>query len=95
MPTKFIVAVITAEPAHIDVVGNALRSAVAAVRAEPGCIQYDLHRDQSHPGKFVMIEQWRDALALKTHSEASAFRGLSKVLHGRAILEVADLEKIA
>jgi len=93
--TKFIVAVITAEPAHADAVGQALQAAVPAVRAEPGCIQYDLHRDQSKPGRFVMVSQWRDAQALKAHSEAGAFRKLSAVLDGRATLDVADLTRIA
>ncbi|WP_186055169.1 putative quinol monooxygenase [Burkholderia gladioli] len=95
MATKFVVAVITAEPAHADAVEQALQAAVLAVRAEPGCIQYDLHRDQSKPGRFVMIEQWRDAQAQKAHGEAGAFRKLSTVLDGRATLDVSDLAKIA
>jgi len=92
---KFIIAVITAEPAHADAVGQALQAAVPAVRAEPGCIQYDLHRDELKPGRFVMIEQWRDAQALTAHGEAAAFRKLSAVLDGRASLDVADLTKVA
>lgn len=95
MATKFIVAVITAEPGQADAVGRALQAAVPAVRAEPGCIQYDLHRDQSKPGRFIMVEQWRDAQALNAHGEAAAFRKLSSVLDGRATLDVADLTKIA
>ncbi|PLY99947.1 antibiotic biosynthesis monooxygenase [Burkholderia sp. WAC0059] len=95
MVIKFIVAVITAEPAHSDAVEHALQAAVTAVRTEPGCIQYDLHRDQSKPGRFVMIEQWSDEQALKTHGEAEAFRKLSSVLDGRASLEITDLAKIA
>ncbi|MGG1947706.1 putative quinol monooxygenase [Trinickia sp. NRRL B-1857] len=95
MTIKFIIAVITAEPAHADAVGQALQSAVPAVRTEPGCIQYDLHQDQSKPGRFVMIEQWRDAQALKAHAEGAAFQKLSSVLDGRASLEITDLQKIA
>jgi quinol monooxygenase YgiN len=95
MATKFIVAVITAQPAHVDAVGQALQAAVPEVRTEPGCIQYDLHQDLSKPGRFVMIEQWRDAQALEAHGEAAAFRKLSAVLDGRASLEIADLEKVA
>lgn len=94
MAIKFIVAVITAQPEHADAVGQALEVAVRAVRTEPGCIQYDLHRDQSTPGRFVMIEQWRDAQALKAHGEAAAFRQLAAVLDGRASLDITDLEKV-
>ena len=91
---KFIVAVITAEPRHADTVERALEVAVSAVRKEPGCIQYDLHRDQSKLGRFVMIEQWSDAKALKVHSDGAAFRQLSVVIDGRASLEVVDLATI-
>jgi Antibiotic biosynthesis monooxygenase len=49
---------------------------VPAVRREPGCIQYDLHRDQSKLGRFVMIEQWSDAKALKVHSDGAVTTGL-------------------
>lgn len=95
MATKFIVAVITAQPAHADAVEQALQAAVPAVRTEPGCIQYDLHRDRSQPGRFVMVEKWSDALALKAHGEAAAFRKLAAALDGRATLDIADLEEVA
>jgi quinol monooxygenase YgiN len=95
MTVKFIVAVITAEPAHADIVGQALQTAVPAVRKEPGCIQYDLHRDLAKPGRFVMIEQWQDAQALEAHGKAEAFLKLSAVLNEHASLEIADLTQIA
>jgi quinol monooxygenase YgiN len=86
--------VVTAEPWHAQTVDQALEVAVPAVRREPGCIQYDLHRDQSNLGRFVMIEQWSDAKALKVHSDGAAFRQLSSVRDGRASLEVVDLARI-
>ncbi|PLZ02635.1 antibiotic biosynthesis monooxygenase [Burkholderia sp. WAC0059] len=94
MAIKFIVAVITAESGHADVVQKTLEAAVPVVRQEPGCLQYELHHDQSKPGRFVMVEQWQDAEALKLHSEAPAFRQLSGVLNGRASLDILDLAKI-
>ncbi|MFJ5776386.1 putative quinol monooxygenase [Streptomyces sp. NPDC093094] len=35
------------------------------VRAEQGCLQYDLHRVAGDPDRFVLVELWasRDALA--------------------------------
>lgn len=95
MATKFIVAVITAQPAHADAVEQALQAAVPAVRTEPGCIQYDLHRDRSQSGRFVMVEKWSDAQALKAHGVAAAFRQLAAALDGRATLDIADLEEVA
>lgn len=95
MTVKFIVAVITTESAHADKVSEALQAAVLAVRKEPGCIQYDLHQDLAKPGRFVMIEQWQDAQALKTHGEAEAFQKLSAVLDQYASLDITDLNKIA
>ncbi len=94
MDTKFIIAVITAERSHVDIVGKTLRNAVPSVRLEQGCIQYNLYQNQSKYGQFVMVEQWRDSQALKAHCEAETFQNLLAVLDGRATLNVMELEKI-
>lgn len=40
---------------------------VALTRKEDGCIAYGLYRNQSNPGLFVVIEEWRDAESLDRH----------------------------
>jgi quinol monooxygenase YgiN len=47
------------------------------VRAEDGCLQYDLHPVLDDPDRFVVIEQWasREALAAHAASEHMAAAG--------------------
>jgi quinol monooxygenase YgiN len=47
------------------------------VRAEVGCLQYDLHPVLDDPDRFVVIEQWSslDALAAHAASEHMAEAG--------------------
>ncbi|VWD51812.1 antibiotic biosynthesis monooxygenase [Burkholderia lata] len=37
------------------------------VRAEPGCLQYDLHPVVGDENRFVLIERWASADALAAH----------------------------
>ena len=37
------------------------------VRAEPGCLQYDLHSVFGDEDRFVLIERWSSAEALAAH----------------------------
>ncbi len=40
------------------------------VRAESGCLRYDLHRVVGSEEKFVILEHWESAEALAAHAEA-------------------------
>lgn len=53
-----IVAKITAETGHEDLVRTALEKLVTPTRAEVGCIQYDLHADTTDPAVFLFFEVW-------------------------------------
>ncbi|MBG0830440.1 antibiotic biosynthesis monooxygenase [Planomonospora sp. ID67723] len=37
------------------------------VRAEPGCLRYDLHSVDGDPDRFVLLEEWASAEALREH----------------------------
>ncbi|GAA5018787.1 putative quinol monooxygenase [Kitasatospora paranensis] len=37
------------------------------VRAEAGCLQYDLHQVSGEPERFVLIERWASKAALAAH----------------------------
>ncbi|MHA6765497.1 putative quinol monooxygenase [Streptacidiphilus sp. PAMC 29251] len=41
------------------------------VRAEPGCLRYDLHAVDREPDRFVLFEEWASKQALDAH-DASA-----------------------
>ncbi|GAA2018424.1 hypothetical protein GCM10009839_13260 [Catenulispora yoronensis] len=56
---------ITTQPGHAQEQIDAYENLAPIVRAEPGCLQYDLHRVVGDPDRFVLVELWesRDALA--------------------------------
>ncbi|MEX2972753.1 putative quinol monooxygenase [Streptomyces sp. C184] len=37
------------------------------VRAEPGCLQYDMHQVSGEPDRFVLMERWASQEALAAH----------------------------
>jgi quinol monooxygenase YgiN len=45
-----------------------------AVRAEPGCLRYDLHAVADDPERFVLIEEWASAEALQAHDASQHMR---------------------
>jgi quinol monooxygenase YgiN len=58
--------------------GAEQRSAFAAlapvVRAEPGCLRYDLHAVEGDPDRFVLIEEWTSPEALQAHDASAHMR---------------------
>jgi quinol monooxygenase YgiN len=68
-----VVATMKAKPESVDVVRDACTKAIEAVHDEPGCELYALHEAD---GTFVFVEQWTDADALTTHSQAPAVGAL-------------------
>jgi quinol monooxygenase YgiN len=53
-----IVAQITAAPGKEALVRSELEKLVEITRAEEGCEQYDLHRDNENPCLFMFYENW-------------------------------------
>ena len=72
-----LVATLVAKPGQEAALQAALTGILAQVRAEAGCLRYDLHRDRDDPARFVMLESWADAAALEAHGKAAAFTGLA------------------
>lgn len=69
-----VVATMIAKEGQEDVLEKTLRTAIAAVHAEPGCLKYALHRKAGTTGHFVMVEKWESAEALRVHGKAAALR---------------------
>ena len=59
MPKLTIVASITAHPDKIDLVNAELTKLIDPTRAEPGCLQYDLHQNNEDPTHFLFYENWQ------------------------------------
>lgn len=45
-----------------------------ATRTEPGCISFTAYRNAEQPDRFVLLEQYVDEAALRTHRETPHFR---------------------
>ena len=74
-----VIAIITAKPGQREKILEAARANLANVRAEDGCIEYNIALDAEDIGPFqaklgadtfVFVEKWRDANALKAHAAA-------------------------
>lgn len=62
-----ILAQITAAPGKEEFLHKELEKLVAPTRAEEGCVQYDLHRDNGNPGFFVFYEIWENRDLWQVH----------------------------
>lgn len=67
MSTLTIVAHITANPGKEDFVKAELIKLIPITRAEPGCIQYDLHQDNENPAHFTFFENWESRELWQAH----------------------------
>ena len=87
-----VVARITARPGQEENVKRALVGLVAPTRAEPGCVNYDLHQSHEDPAVFLFHENWASRDALLSHDRSphvQAFRARAgELLTGPALIEL-------
>lgn len=75
-----VVARLHPDPERMDDATAAVRAAVAGIRAEDGCLQYDPHR--ADDGTFVIVERWASREALAAHNTGAAVQVLRDGLKG-------------
>ena len=56
--------------------GRILAPAIPLSRAEPGCLQYDAHRDRDDPNSFFLFERYVDEAAFDAHGASPHFQEL-------------------
>ncbi len=78
-----IVATIKALPGHEDEVENALLKVIPPTLAEPGCLQYDLHRDLQKPGLFLFYENWATKKEWEAHMESAHLVVMKQATEGK------------
>ncbi len=66
-PGCTIIGTVVAKPEMRDELMRILAAQVAPTRAEPGCINYDFHCDQSDPNVFIFYENFVNKEALEVH----------------------------
>lgn len=62
-----MIALVRAFPGHEVQLAAAIASLTAAVRAEPGCLEFRSFRDATDPGMFYLYEIYADTDAFTTH----------------------------
>ncbi|SAL28366.1 antibiotic biosynthesis monooxygenase [Caballeronia sordidicola] len=75
-----VVATFVAKPGNEEKLKELLQGIVAPTLAEPGAIQYDLHRDIKEPRRFVFFERWASEASLAEHNKTSHIQALGKRL---------------
>mmetsp|Transcript_18392 Transcript_18392/g.37468 ORF Transcript_18392/g.37468 Transcript_18392/m.37468 type:complete len:95 (-) Transcript_18392:151-435(-) len=55
------------DPDQIDQFMEVAAEDSRGTRAEPGCVRFDVLRDQKADNKFIFIEVYRDAEAIAAH----------------------------
>ncbi|MGW4245479.1 putative quinol monooxygenase [Nocardia sp. NPDC004722] len=68
-PVRLII-MITTQPGQGHQQAEAFNRLAPLVRAEPGCLQYDLHQVTGDPDRFVLLEEWASREALAAHDDA-------------------------
>lgn len=74
-----VVARLKAKPGLENKVKEELLKMVEATRKERGCLNYDLHVDESDPGQFLFYENWVSRMALENHFDTEHFKNLQSL----------------
>lgn len=69
-----VVAMVSVAPGKDDAFTEAARICVAASRAEPGVLHYELWREAEGERRFVFNELYADDAAVKTHMASDHFK---------------------
>ncbi|MEM7680035.1 MAG: putative quinol monooxygenase [Pseudomonadota bacterium] len=77
-----LIAHITAKPDKIDLVKAELEKLITPTRAEEGCINYDLHRDNENPAHFMFFENWETRELWQAHMESDHLKAYLTATEG-------------
>lgn len=87
MPETTIVAHVFAKTDHVDHVKSELEKLIPLTRNEPGCLQYELHRDRADPSHFLFYERWESPAHLQVHMKSDHVKAYLQAAEG-AVREV-------
>jgi len=74
-----VLAMVTAKPGLEEKVKEELLKLVTPTRAEPGCINYDLHQSSEDKTKFMLYENWVSRNDLEVHLEMPYLRHFKSI----------------
>jgi autoinducer 2-degrading protein len=67
---------VTVKPEHVPRFLRYLEADAAGSIAEPGCLRFDISRDDASPNVFYLYEVYRDQAAYDVHKKAPYFTAL-------------------
>jgi quinol monooxygenase YgiN/catechol 2,3-dioxygenase-like lactoylglutathione lyase family enzyme len=88
---RVLAATWIAKPGCEDRVKDLLRHLAAASSQEPGCLRYIVHQSEHNPAHFLLYEVYRDADALRAHSESPHFK---RYVLGEAVALLQSRERL-
>jgi quinol monooxygenase YgiN len=71
-----VAATVEVKPESQDAALTMITTAIEATHAEPGCVDYALHRDVTDPARFVILEKWATPSALEEHAQTPHLKQL-------------------
>lgn len=84
--TVMVIAELTPVPGQGEVLRRAVQTLTVASRAEEGCLSYRPLLDPARPGTIVILETWRDAEALASHSKTEAMAQFKAAIKGAEVV---------
>lgn len=70
MPKQLtVIAHLVAKPDKIEETRTFLLALIGKTRGEKGCVDYDLHQDDSNPAEFTFYENWANRAEWDKHME--------------------------
>lgn len=77
-----IVAKILAKKGKANLVKQELLKLITLTRAEVGCVNYDLHQDNSNEHLFLFYENWENKVLWEKHMESKHLANYAKATDG-------------
>ena len=71
-----LIAKISAKPGLEKIVWAELQALIDPTRAEPGCLQYDLHQSLNDQSSFLFVERWRSQADIDKHFDMPYLKAL-------------------
>ena len=88
-----VVAKIVAKQDSVEAVKTELLKLIPPTRKEVGCIEYNLHQDNSDPSIFLFYETWESVAAIEKHINTDHYKAYATALDG--LLEEKVVNKMS
>jgi quinol monooxygenase YgiN len=58
---------------HLEAVRGLMRETQERARQQPGCVSYSFAEALDEPGRFLIVQEWRDQAALEHHYRSETY----------------------